>query len=377
VINLGISIPDFGPPLLFKQRLQELLALHVSFSEYDCYADSRGLYALRNAITNRYFKKYGIALNAEKEILITHGAVEAIWLTVFSTTNPGDEVLIPDPSYMIYESIVKACGRIAIKIPTYAENGFVLSPNDLKKAITKRSKLLLLDSPVNPTGVVYSKILLQEIIQVVSAAELYIMHDEVFDDFTYKGDFTPLIQFDSYKEKIIMVNSFSKRFGMTGWRIGWLVACSQLTEQILKVHTFTHLAMNHMVQRALADVVNSESIENEIHANKNKIHHQALECIRDLNKIFGFHFLNLDIQAGMYIFPEIKSLCKKFIPHADSKKDRSTAVAKFLLEKFKIAVVPGSAFGQQGVDYIRISIATSYEKLQETVYRLTQGLGLK
>jgi len=370
-INMTIGSPHFDPPKKILDSLK--IIIQGNDKTYNKYAHSRGCYLLRSAIAERYEYKYNIKLNPDNQVLITNGCAEAIWLTIFTATNIGDEVIIPDPCYVLYEPIIVSLGRYPIRFPTSHLNGFQLDIESILKCITSKTKLIIINSPCNPTGTVYTVETLRKLCKIVIKKNIYLMQDEVFDDFIFnKQSHTTILKTCKNLKNLIVVNSFSKRLGITGWRLGWLVASEEFTTQAVKAHTFHCLAVNTLIQTAVAMVMNDQEVIDEIQNNGLLLEKNMTNFFSLIQKIDGFDFHKIP-DAGMYLFPNISNLYQN-IPDNYKIGTKSEAVANFILEKSHIAVVPGSAFGKNGENHIRISIAGSEKDLLEAIKRFNTQL---
>lgn len=375
IINLTVGEPLYQPPAALGAALISRLQHDASGerSAYHRYADSRGTAALRRAIAERYHRLYQASVDPDLKLLVTNGAAEAIWLAVFSLTNPGDEVLIPDPAYMLYEPIVLALGRQPVRIPTSVGNKFCLELNGVEKALTPKTRLLILNSPANPTGVVYDGSLLAALGRLTEASGVYVLHDEVFDRCVFEGKHTPLQVLMPEATHLVTVNSFSKTFGMTGWRLGWMMASPEVIMQAAKAHTYSCLAVSTLVQEAASDMLNAAETAGFIESNKTILAEQSRWFTRALCKINGFECPLGSPCAGFYVFADVNNLYQFRNGHGAV----SESVAKMLLEICKVAVVPGNAFGPSGDGYVRISIACDRTRLTTALERLSKAFGFK
>ena len=376
VINLTVGEPAFGPPNRMLDAVATLVAQRGEdpAPSYNRYAHSSGLPVLRNAIAKRYHNRYGLAVDPETQVLVTHGAAEAIWLTIFTLTNSGDEVIIPDPCYMLYEPITVCLGRQPVRLQTSVNRGFCLDPADLRRVITKRTRLLLLNSPENPTGAVYDRATLAAITSLAGEYKFYIMHDEVFDDFAYGGEHTPALALDPTTTRTIMVNSFSKRFGMTGWRLGWLVAAPEVVKQAAKAHTYISLATGTMLQEAAATILNDSSVGREVAERAVVLRERSHRFLRDLLALDGFTCPAGPPKGGFYLFVCVADLHRELALAANDYHTISESTARYLLETCKVAVVPGTGFGAAGEGYVRISFAAPEAHLTAALDRFRRML---
>jgi aspartate/methionine/tyrosine aminotransferase len=372
-IDLTVGVPDFGPPQFFRERLAELVL--QGSRELDAYNDSRGLLELRNAIRNRYGQKYGIELNSREDILVTHGAAEAIWMAVFALTNPGDEVMIPDPGYMLYSPIVKSLGRHAIAYPCRPENNFDPLPDDIAERISERTRLLIINSPSNPTGNVYDKQLLESISAIACSADSYVIHDEVFDETIFSGHHHSLVSSTKWNSgNLLIVNSLSKRFGMTGWRVGWMLGKKNVIDIVAKAHTYALLSCATSIQKACVLLFEQARVQSEIDTNTRSLA-KRIVGIQERASSLGFDF---DVHkggcGGFYLFPSVSRLATRLGYRESDVVSCGEYVAEYLLTKLDIGVVAGSAFGELGVNHIRVSVAGPESLLHKALDRLEQHL---
>ncbi len=376
VVNLTVGEPSFGAPAAFLDRLSALVAGDRGdpAGDYNRYAHSRGVPALRRAIAASYQHRYGLAVDPDTQLLVTHGAAEAIWLTVFTLTNPGDEVLMTDPCYMLYEPITVSLGRRPVRLPTAAGGGFRLSPGQVEEAAGDRARLLLLNSPNNPTGCVYDAGTLAALHDVAAARGLTVMHDEVFDDYSYDGAHIPAMAMDPRAESTVMVNSFSKRYGMTGWRLGWMLATTAVVAEATKAHTYLSLSLGTAIQEAAAGIVGDEVVEREVRANAAMMRERGRGFLARLREIDGFRSVPAEPPGGgFYLFVPVGEVARRLglDPGAGSV---STAVADLLLGAAGVAVVPGIGFGPAGEGYVRMSYAAPPDRLDLALERLRRCL---
>ena len=377
VINLTVGEPDFAPPSLLVDRLQEILQLaREPANQYlHRYAATRGLPALRKSIADLYDRRYGHRLDPENNLLVTNGAAEAIWLSIFTLTNAGDEVLLPDPCYMLYEPITRVLGRRAVRIKTDIANGFTMRVKDVEAALSSKSRLLVINSPANPTGVVYSPTALEELARLAKESGICVVHDEVFDHCIYEGNHASIPALVSGGSHGIAVNSFSKTFGMTGWRLGWMVAAPEIVAAASKAHSYMCLAVPTVPQLAAADVLASQEIDAYIEANTKRLQERSQYFTQAISRIPGFDCPLGPPKAGFYVFVNVAEFYKqqRLSPGADGSI--SMSVVEALLDKCKVATVPGNAFGAMGEGFIRISFAASQTQLDEAMLRINESFG--
>ncbi|HSF40171.1 MAG TPA: pyridoxal phosphate-dependent aminotransferase [Thermoanaerobaculia bacterium] len=367
-LNLTVGEPGYGPPARLLDRVAELTRERGEDPApgFNRYAHSRGLPKLRAAIAGYYRRRYGLEVDPESELLVTHGGAGALWLTVFTLTNPGDEVVIPDPCYMLFEPIARSLGRRPVRIRTRAENAFRLDPRDLAARLTPATRLVMLNSPENPTGTVYDRATLERILDLARERDFFVMHDEVFDSILFRGEHVPARLLETRSERVIMVNSFSKRFGMTGWRLGWLLAPPEVAAAAAKAHTFQSLATGTLVQEAAAEALADPASDAEVRGHCEALHAKGLRFLRGLEAIEGFALPAGPPAGGFYAFVDVTGLGRR-IGATDGVSD---AVVRYLLEHAKVGVVPGNGFGAGGEGYVRISYAAPEDQLEEALERL-------
>lgn len=356
MIDLTVAEPDFGPPDRLRKHVALLAATATSV---DGYADSRGRLDLRIAIAERYGRRYGIDIDPQC-VLVTFGAAEAIWLSIFCATDTGAEILMPDPCYMLYEPVTLALGRIAVRIRA-TQPGGVITATDLAQHCTSMTQLIIINSPANPSGNVHDRQNLGEIAAFARRRGITVMHDEVFDDFAY-CEFTPLLSVGSI-ERTILVNSISKRYGMTGWRLGWMVAAPDFINEAVKAHTFFTLAAPAIIQDAVAPFINDEETERTVAE-------RAVEVRARMHRFCAAmeSFVPLKLPAGgFYVFPDVTAI-DSVIGRADHRTP-GERVAQWLLERCKVAAVPGIAFGPAGAGHVRMSVVRPEAALLEAAAR--------
>lgn len=367
-LNLTVGEPGYGPPARFLDRVAELTRERGEdpAPAYNRYAHSRGLPKLRAAIAGYYRRRYGLEVDPEAELLVTNGGAEALWLTVFTLTNPGDEVVIPDPCYMLFEPIALSLGRHPVRIRTRAENAFRLDPRDLEAQLTPRTRLVMLNSPENPTGTVYDRATLERILELARERGFHVMHDEVFDSIIFRGEHVPARLLDAKNERVVMVNSFSKRFGMTGWRLGWLLAPPDVVAEAAKAHTFQSLATGTLVQEAAAEALADPESDAEVRGHCEALQAKGARFLQSLETIEGFALPVGPPAGGFYAFVDVTGFGRRI----GATNGVSDAVVRYLLQHAKVGVVPGNGFGAGGEGYIRISYAAPEAQLEQALERL-------
>jgi len=348
-VNLGIGEPDLGTPTEIVEE-----GCRALYSGKTRYTANAGIIELRTEIA-KHLNRYDLSVNPESEIIVTVGGMGALALCLLVTITPGDEVLLQDPQWLNYFSQIKFCGGIPISVPVYEENEFKISPESIKKRITNRTKILMLNSPNNPTGAVLDYYDLKGIAKLAKEYELLVISDEVYSTFVYdevKHD--SIASIDGMLERTIVINSFSKSFAMTGWRIGFAAGDRQIIEKMVRLQENLVACANTSSQYA---AIKALSIFNKTDK-MIEVYRKRRDLIVDgLNSIRGISCYKP--KGSFYVFLNVKKLGKN-----------SETVANELLEKANVVTIPGSAFGPHGEGYLRISYANSEEKLKEAVKRI-------
>jgi len=374
VINLSIGEPYFKPPEILYQNFSKTpIAIGQDLDSIsNKYAESRGSLDLRNAIATWYKRNYGAILSAEENVLVTHGACEAIWLSILTLTSLGDEVIIADPSYMLYEIAVKLVGRIPVKIPTSAENGFCLTVKQIEDALTARTKMILINSPENPTGAVYSAKAIKELHELAKKTGIQFVHDEVYDTFVFNAQHENVFRYQTNTDSAsVLINSFSKKFSMMGWRIGWTVGTKEYINNATKVHTNLTLNLGSFHQECAATILNHETIDEYLHDHVRIIENNIKILKAALTKKAGFTLSGDTPKGALFLFPEISELYAAMPDKYKDSASKGECVARYLLQEHKIAVVPGMVYGKAGNDYIRVVGAVEEDKAKEAAYRFS------
>lgn len=350
VISLGVGEPDFETPWQIKEAAISSIRKGQTF-----YSENAGLLGLRKSITAYMRRKYQLDYKPETEVLVTVGASEGIDLVMRAMLDHGDEVIVTTPNYVAYAPCVALAGGKVVEIPLKEEDGFKLLPEDLEAAITEKTKLVILAFPNNPTGAIMEKDELAKIAEVIKKHDIFVMSDEIYSELNYTDQSHVSIgTFDGMKERTIVLNGFSKAFAMTGWRLGFLLAPELLIEAMIKIHQYTVVAPATFVQYAgvVALDESDEDVEN-MRVNYN----QRRRFLMDSLQKMGVDYF--EPKGAFYLFINIKKFGMT-----------SEEFCQSLLHEQKLAVVPGSAFGQSGEGYARISYAYSLKQLQEAMKRL-------
>lgn len=347
-ISLGVGEPDFVTPWHVREACVASLERGMT-----TYTSNQGMPELIEAISQYLHQRFSLSYDG-REILVTFGASEAIDLALRTLVTPGDEVLIPEPCYVSYIPCVQLAGGKAVSVPTSAQHGFKLRAEELEKAITPRSKVLILCYPNNPTGAIMNKEDLEPIVELVKKHELLVISDEIYAELTYRGEHTSIASFPGMKEHVILVSGFSKAFAMTGWRIGYVAAPAVLLAGMLKIHQYTALCAPITSQVAALEALRHGIQECEAMVSQyDRRRRLVVKAFQDMG--LKCH----DPQGAFYVFPSIES----------TGLDTQT-FAEELLHEEEVAVVPGEVFGPSGKGHIRCSYATSIERLGEALSRI-------
>jgi aminotransferase len=351
VISLGIGEPDFVTPWSIREA-----GIYSLERGQTAYTSNYGLIELRQLIGHRLHSLYGVSYNPENEILITVGVSEGLDLAMRALLDPGDEVLIPEPGYASYRPCVSLAGGVPVGVLTTATNEFRITPEDLEKKRTPRTKAILFGYPSNPTGATMDSIAMQAIVDYAVRHNLFIVSDEIYDRLTYSGSHVCVPSLPGAKERTILLNGFSKTYAMTGWRIGYACAPRAILDLMVKLHAYTMLCAPTIGQKAAIEALKSaESAVNDMVSQYNQ---RRRLIVNGLNNIgLSCHLPN----GAFYAFPSVKNTGLT-----------SEEFAERLLMEERVAVVPGTAFGVGGEYHVRCSYATSMEKIEIALKRIGQ-----
>ena len=354
VISLGVGEPDFRTP--WQVRSAGIHSLEQSNTRY---TSNKGLETLREEIALYTERKYGVTYEPMREILVTVGGSEAIDMTIRAITDPGDEIIIPQPSYVCYEPITKLSGGVPVIINTKAENDFKVTPEELRAAITERTKALILPYPCNPTGAIMEREDLEKLAEVLDGTDIIVISDEIYAELTFDGiRHTSVASIPGMRERTILINGFSKAFSMTGWRLGYACGPEPLLNEITKIHQYAIMCAPTISQYAAIEALRS-----------------CDDVVRDMVEEYdmrrklivkGFNKLGLtcrEPKGAFYAFPSIQSTGLT-----------SEEFCERLLYSKKVAVVPGTAFGDSGEGFIRASYCYSLLHIERAPHLIGEFL---
>lgn len=357
IINFGIGEPDFITPVHVRKAAQQAID-----GGYTHYTPNAGYYDLRVALANKLREVNKIPVEAE-EVVVTAGGTQALFSAFYVLLNAQDELIVPDPGFLIYGSQVTLVGGNPVYLPIREENNFQIDPEELKSLITSRTKAILINSPSNPTGMVITEEVLKEIASIARANNLFIISDELYEDILFDGRrHISIASFPGMKERTISIFGFSKSYAMTGWRLAYLVCPEFLVNEIIKVQQNTAVCPNSVTQRAvLFGLQHKEETQQSIETMRKAYQERRDVLMEGLQKIEGFHCLIPE--GAFYAFPNITELGKS-----------SEELSMYFLEQCKVVTVPGNAFGCNGEGYLRFSFATSVDLIKEGIKRIKEGL---
>ncbi len=348
-ISLGVGEPDFDTPWHIRDEGIYSLEKGRTF-----YTSNAGLKELKQEICRYLKRKIHVNYDYQNQVLVTVGGSEAIDIGLRAMINPGEEVLIPQPSYVSYEPCAILAGAKPVIINLKAENEFRLTAQELREAITDKTKVLILPFPNNPTGAIMEKKDLEAIAEVIIEKDIFVISDEIYSELSYKGEHVSIVSIPGMQERTILINGFSKAYAMTGWRLGYACGPKEIIEQMIKIHQFAIMCAPTTSQYAAIEALrNGDEDVREMRTAYNQ---------RRRYLVHAFKEMGLDCfepYGAFYIFPSIQEFGMT-----------SEEFATRFLEEEKVAVVPGTAFGDCGEGFLRISYAYSLENLKEAIGRL-------
>ncbi len=355
VVSFSAGEPNFNTPETIKQATIEALEQNLTH-----YSSNRGVLELRQEIAVKMKKESGAWYDPETEILVTNSGAEAINNALTAVLDEGDEVIIFKPAFINYESVVKMCGAKVVEIPLKPEDGFQINIAEVESKVTEKTKMVIMNNPCNPTGVVYSKEVLQDLASLAVKYNFLIFSDEIYNCLTYdKETFTSIASIEGMKEHAIIMNGFSKTYAMTGWRVGYILADTRLMPHIVKVHQYSTTSGNTFIQTALSKTMNLDETMRDVEYMRSQFEARRDLITGLLKEIPQFSFIQP--KGAFYIMVDVSG----------TGMDGSTFAQKLLEEKY-VAVVPAVGLGRECGDYIRISFATSDENIYEGMKRIRE-----
>lgn len=355
VISLGVGEPDFVTPWNVREK-----AIHSLEQGYTSYTSNKGIAELRKDIVQFLEWRYDLKYDWDQEMLITVGVSEALDLIFRAILNPGEKILIHEPCFVAYAPLVTLAGGEPLTVVTTAEDGFKVTPEKIEKAWKKGTKAMLLNYPCNPTGTSYTRAELLAIAKVAKKLDFLIISDEVYDELTYDFDHTPFATLPGMKERVVYLNGFSKAYAMTGFRLGWAAGPAEIIAAMTKIHQYTMMCAPITSQMAAREAIKNGA--KDVLAMKREYNRRRNFIVESLNEIgFKCHMP----EGAFYAFPQVTGRLKGMT---------SLEFSKDLLEREKVALVPGNAFGATCADHVRISYASSFDNLKEAIARMRRYL---
>lgn len=347
VISLGIGEPDFPTPWHIRN-----VAINTLEKSRTKYTANAGLMELRQEISNYLKRRFNLEYQADKQILITVGGSEAIDLAMRAFIKPGDEVIVPLPSFVCYGPLAAMCGAKVVNINMRVEDNFKLTPELLKSAITDKTKLLVLPFPNNPTGSIMEKSDLEAIAEVLRGTDIVVISDEIYSELNYTDTrHVSIAEIPGMKERTILINGFSKTYSMTGWRLGYVCAEPEVTAQLTKLHQYAIMCAPTTSQFAAIEAIRNG--DEDVRLMREEYNYRRKFIVNGFNKLGLTCFEPL---GAFYCFPCIKST-------GMSSED----FCNNLLKEEKVAIVPGGAFGESGEGFVRVSYAYSIDHIKKAL----------
>ncbi|HEX6291638.1 MAG TPA: aminotransferase class I/II-fold pyridoxal phosphate-dependent enzyme [Herpetosiphonaceae bacterium] len=351
VISLGIGEPDFVTPDVIREA-----GIRSIQEGYTAYTSNSGLLELRQALAAHLKQLYGVEYDPEHELLITVGVSEAMQNAMLALIDPGDEVIIPEPSFVAYGPSVVFAGGVPVYVPTRVEDNFQVTGATIEAAITPRSKGILIGYPNNPTGAVMSRERLQEVAEVAARHDLLVFSDEIYDRLVYGVQHTCFAALPGMHERTILLGGFSKAYAMTGWRLGYLAAPETITAAVRKIHQYAIMSAPTMSQHAALAALQIPEAEAEVKRMIAEYDRRRQVIVSGFNRI---GLPTFEPQGAFYAFPRVDHLGLT-----------SEEFAERLLTEQHVAVIPGDAFGPSGRGFVRACYATSMDQIEEALDRI-------
>lgn len=349
VISLGVGEPDFATPWHIREA-----GIHSLESGRTSYSSNAGLLELREEIALYFHRTTHAVYNPQNEIIVTVGGSEAADLAFRAILEPGDEAIIIDPSFVSYAPLALLAGGIPIRVPTYAENGFVPTLEDLENALSPRTRVIIVNYPNNPTGATLSKPQMDRLADFVLQRDLILISDEIYLPLTYEGEKLSFASYPELRDRLILLHGFSKAWAMTGWRLGIAAGPPDIIAAMTKIHQYCIMCSPTIAQYAAIEALRSG--DDEVENMRKEYDRRRRFITHNLNRIGLSCF---EPYGAFYVFPSIQNTGLS-----------SQEFAERLLEEENVAVVPGSAFGECGEGFVRCSYATSLHELREAIQRM-------
>ncbi len=357
IISFGIGEPDFITPDHVREAAKQAIE-----EGYTHYTPNAGFADLREALSQKLNDFNHIPVKSE-EVLVTSGGTQALFSAFYVLLNPGDELIVPDPGFLVYGSQVILAGGNPVFLPIREANHFQIDPNELEKIITPKTKAILLNSPSNPTGMVINRDILEKVSEIAKEHNLFIISDELYEDILFDGrKHLSIASLPGMKERTISIFGFSKSYAMTGWRIAYVTCPEFLVKEMIKIQQNTAVCPNSVTQRAvLYGLQNQQETKASIEKMRAAYQERRDVIMKGLNEIDGFECLSPE--GAFYAFPNITKTGKN-----------SEDLSMYLLDECGVVTVPGNAFGQYGEGYLRFSFATSVDMIKQGMEKIKEGI---
>ncbi|MGN0372063.1 MAG: pyridoxal phosphate-dependent aminotransferase [Enterocloster sp.] len=354
VIALSAGEPNFNTPERIKK--ETIKAIEQNYTHY---GSNRGLPRLREIVAEHIREQTGVSYDPASEIVFTTGGAEALNNIILATVDQGDEVIVLSPAFVSYKNLVNLCRGVCVEVPLKPEKGFQIDLEDVKAAITPKTKMIIMNNPNNPTGAVYRKEDLEQLSRLVIGNNLLLLADEMYSSLVYEGEFVSMASFPGMKEHAIIVNGFSKTYAMTGWRLGYLQADRRLVTHIMKVHQYSSTCSPTFIQVGMAAAMDCQETKNEVEAMVEAFRRRRELVIERLEQVPGIAFIKP--QGAFYVMADVSALGMT-----------GEEFAALLLEKKQVAVIPAVSLGKGDAcrDFIRISFAASEDDIAEGTERM-------
>ena len=353
VVSLGVGEPDFITPWHIREA-----AIYAIEKGRTFYTGNKGLPALRKGICDYYGRRFNVSYDPDDNVIVTVGGSEAIDIVLRTLLKPGDEVILPTPAYVAYAAIIEMAEGKVVEVELKEEDQFRLTREALEKAITPKTKAIILNFPGNPTGGVMSREDYAAIVPLLKEHHIFAVTDEIYAELTYTGKHCSIAEFDEIKDQTIVINGFSKAYSMTGYRVGYILAHKDLIDMIVKIHQYTIMCATTSSQYAAIEAVNNG--DGDIAIMAESFRQRRNYIVKELNRIG----LKTHMPSGaFYVFPSIK------VTGLNSEE-----FCEKLLDEENLALVPGNAFGDAGEGYVRISYAYSLDEIKTAIARLEHFL---
>jgi aminotransferase len=349
VISLGVGEPDFVTPGHIRNAAIKSIEDGLTH-----YTSNYGLIELRQAIAHHLHKRYGVEYDPETEIIVTTGVSEGIQLAMLATIDPGDEVLSPDPGYVAYMPSIVLAGGVFVPVPSPAETGFKMRAQDLEERITPRTKAIFFGFPANPTGAVMDRAEMAAIAEVAERHNLFVISDEIYDRLVYGAEHTCVSSLAGMRDRTVLLGGFSKSYAMTGWRLAYTCARVDLTEAMMRVHQYVMMSAPTAAQYAALEALRNG--EEDVRGMVGEYDRRRQLMVRALNDM---GLACVEPHGAFYCFPSVRATGLN-----------GDEFSQGLLKEEKVAVVPGSAFGELGLDHVRVCYTAPIDVLEQALVRM-------